>query len=123
MAHSGGSIINIASVAGRVGQPALLHYAASKAAVISITARQPSLWPRQNRVNAIAPGMMDTEMLRELQSALNGNNGPGNPPADGIPLGRIARPERDRTTRSSSPVKVPRMTGQTMNVDGGSVMS
>ncbi|MEJ7609148.1 MAG: SDR family NAD(P)-dependent oxidoreductase, partial [Bryobacteraceae bacterium] len=76
----GGSIVNIASVAGRVGRPALLHYAASKAAVISITrSAAMALAQHKVRVNAVAPGMMDTGMLRELQTALDSNGGPGSP--------------------------------------------
>ncbi|MGI8989852.1 MAG: SDR family NAD(P)-dependent oxidoreductase [Bryobacteraceae bacterium] len=125
MVHNGGSIINIASVAGRVGRPALLHYAASKAAVISITRSAAVALAKDNvRVNAIAPGMMDTDMLRELQSSLNSNNGPGNPQAHGIPLGRIARPEEIvATALFLAGEDSAYMTGQTLNVDGGIVMS
>lgn len=73
----GGSIINLASIAGLAGGPGISAYAASKAAVVSITqsfARE--LGPAGIRVNAIAPGVIDTpgvqtEMAPLRESGLN----------------------------------------------------
>jgi D-sorbitol dehydrogenase (acceptor) len=60
---SGGKIINLASEAGRQGQPLVLHYCASKAAVISITQSAGMALAKQKiNVNAIAPGVIDTPM-------------------------------------------------------------
>ena len=125
MVGNGGSIVNIASVAGRAGRPALLHYAASKAAVISITRSAALALASQNvRVNAIAPGMMDTGMLRELQTALHSNGGPGTPSTGLIPLGRIAQPEEVvQAVLFLAGSTASYITGQTLNVDGGIVMS
>jgi len=128
--RGGGSIINIASVAGRVGRPTLLHYAASKAAVISITRSAAlALAKEQVRVNSIAPGMIDTEMLHDLQSAWNGisaadDKGTIHPSPDKVPLGRVAKPEDIVATAVYLASRDSEyMTGQTLNVCGGLVMS
>jgi len=129
-AAGGGSIINIASVAGRAGRPLLIHYAASKAAVISVTRSCAlALAPSGVRVNAIAPGMIDTDMLQSLIGGWNqipqGSSAAGEVPLSAkIPLGRVARPEDIvgaaifLASSESSYV-----TGQTYNVDGGIVLS
>jgi NAD(P)-dependent dehydrogenase (short-subunit alcohol dehydrogenase family) len=125
MLPQGGSIINIASVAGRLPRPSLLHYAASKAAVISIT-RSAAL-ALAGRVNAIAPGMMDTEMFHVLRSDLEvGSIGSavGQPNLNIIPLGRIAQPEEIATTAVFLAGDAANyITGQTLNVCGGICMS
>jgi len=130
VSSGGGSIINIASVAGRAGRPMLLHYAASKAAVISITRSAALALAKQGvRVNAIAPGMIETEMLQKLRSECdkmpNGRDHlPQNSSSNNIPLGRVAQPDDIVATavylasRDSEYV-----TGQTLNVCGGIVMS
>lgn len=60
----GGSIINNASVAGIIGIPDNALYAASKAAVISLTKSLALAYAKQNiRVNAVAPAGVETEML------------------------------------------------------------
>jgi len=59
-----GSIVNIASIAGIDGDLAQLEYAASKAALICATKKMAYEWGHYNiRVNAIAPGLIDTKML------------------------------------------------------------
>lgn len=128
MLDRGGSIINIASVAGRLPRPALMHYAASKAAVISITRSAAlALAPNNIRVNAIAPGMMDTEMFHTLVADLQQGTSDataGQPSLKIIPLGRIAQPEEIAATAlflaSDASAYI---TGQTLNVCGGICMS
>ena len=128
MTESGGSIINIASVAGRAGRPALLHYAASKAAVISITRSAAlALAKSKVRVNAIEPGMIDTEMLHDLQAnwaqSSNGN-GAAAPSENLVPMGRIAQPEEIAAAALFLAGEgAGYITGQTLNVCGGIVMS
>ncbi|KIW98746.1 uncharacterized protein Z519_00409 [Cladophialophora bantiana CBS 173.52] len=62
--EDGGSIVNTASVAGKMGMPNMLAYSASKHAVIGMT-RVAAIenGHRNVRVNAIAPGSIDTKML------------------------------------------------------------
>ncbi|MFB8267527.1 SDR family NAD(P)-dependent oxidoreductase [Streptomyces sp. NPDC055955] len=60
----GGSIVNIASVAALVGAPMPLYYPASKAGVLGLTrAAAGELAPHNIRVNAVAPGAVDTPLL------------------------------------------------------------
>jgi len=62
----GGSIINIASNAGKIGFPMQVHYNASKSAVISITQSLSKEFAEHNiNVNAVCPGAVDTDMLYE----------------------------------------------------------
>jgi NAD(P)-dependent dehydrogenase (short-subunit alcohol dehydrogenase family) len=124
--NGGGSIINIASVAGRGGRPMLLHYAASKAAMISITRSAAlALAPHRVRVNAISPGMMDTEMLHGLQQQWKEKAGNQSvPTASAIPIGRVAQPEDlVGTAIFLASEDSAYMTGQTLNVCGGLVLS
>src|SRR5437867_2916612 len=63
---TGGSIVNIASNAGKVGFPAQAHYNATKAAVINLTRSMAlELAPHKINVNAVCPGAVDTPMLFE----------------------------------------------------------
>ena len=63
----GGSIINLSSIIGRVGNAGQAVYGGSKAAVIGITqSLAKELAAQQIRVNAIAPGFIDTDMTRTL---------------------------------------------------------
>lgn len=67
MGDHGGSVINLSSIAGITPDPGMGAYAASKAALISVTrslARE--LGPRGVRVNAIAPGVVRTDFARIL---------------------------------------------------------
>ena len=63
----GGSIVNIASIAGMSGRPLFIPYSASKAAVINITKSTALELAQHNiRVNAIAPGTIDTPMWKNI---------------------------------------------------------
>lgn len=81
----GGKIINISSIAGKMGGTVGAHYAASKAGVIGFTfALASELAKRKITVNAIAPGPVDTELIsQETKERLSRVT----------PLGRIATPE------------------------------
>jgi 3alpha(or 20beta)-hydroxysteroid dehydrogenase len=66
----GGSIVNVSSIAGLVGIGTYAAYAASKAAVISLTQTSAvDLAPMEIRVNCICPGSIDTPMLRQQENA------------------------------------------------------
>jgi 2-hydroxycyclohexanecarboxyl-CoA dehydrogenase len=65
LADGFGRIVNVSSVGGLRGGPMLVHYAAAKAGVVGFTkALAIDLGPRGVTVNAIAPGLVDTPMLR-----------------------------------------------------------
>ena len=80
----GGKIINLSSIAGKMGGTIGPHYAASKAGVIGFTfALASELSPRKITVNAVAPGPVDTELVsEEVKKRLS----------DLTPLKRIATP-------------------------------
>jgi len=81
----GGKIINMSSIAGKMGGTVGAHYAASKAGIIGLTfALASELAKRKITVNAIAPGPVDTELIsQETKERLSRVT----------PLGRIATPE------------------------------
>jgi len=68
MRQRGGTIVNISSVSGEKGGRGQTNYAASKGAVNALTrALAVELAPRKIRVNAVAPGVIETEMSREVR--------------------------------------------------------
>jgi len=116
--RAGASIINIASVAAEKGGGAIgnVWYGATKAAVVAITkGLGRELGPEGIRVNAIAPGVMDTEMVREqLTPALRERI------LARYPLGRFA--ELDDVARLAVFLASDAssfITGETIAVDGG----
>ncbi len=113
-----GSIINMASVVGEIGNPGQVNYSASKGGVISLTkSLAKELAPRGIRVNAIAPGFIETDMtgkLNEEQIAAIAKN---------IPLGKLGKPEDVANLASFlASDKASYITGQIINVCGGMVM-
>lgn len=83
-----GSIINISSIVGITGNSGQLIYSATKGAVISLTkSAAKELGPRGIRVNAISPGMIDTDMLRSMDDKHLQRH------IEHIPCGRLGRPE------------------------------
>lgn len=113
-----GRIVNIASIAGLRARPMSIAYAASKAGMIGLTKSvAEALAPHNVRVNAIAPGLIDTEILTGVaQERLDAI-------VQSTPLGRIGRAEEVAdavlfllSDQSSF------ITGQTLVVCGGRVM-
>ncbi|MDH4282163.1 MAG: SDR family oxidoreductase [Myxococcales bacterium] len=87
--HSGGSIINIASISGLRPSPGTAAYGAAKAGLISLTGTLAVEWGPKVRVNAISPGMIQTE-----QSHLHyGDAESIERVADTVPLERLGTPE------------------------------
>lgn len=82
-----GSIINMASIVGTNGNPGQLVYSASKGAVVAMTkTAAKELAPDNIRVNAIAPGMIDTDMFRSIGETKIQEN------LDKIKMGRLGNP-------------------------------
>lgn len=110
----GGRIVNIAS-RSFAGTPQMAHYGASKASVVGLTrAMAIDLSPRDIRVNAIAPGVVDTDMLHymsdERQKAMLGLQ----------LLGRIGQPQDiARAVAFLASSENTYITGQVLIVDGG----
>lgn len=129
-ANKRGAIVNIASGAGRRGIAGATLYAASKAAVISITQSTANeLIPHGIRVNAIAPGSVKTPMWQQVDQIFADVLGlePGAAESANValtPAGRMSTPDDYvgaalflASTESDFVV------GQTLNVDGGMFMS
>ncbi|HEU5437996.1 MAG TPA: SDR family oxidoreductase [Ktedonobacterales bacterium] len=119
---SGGAIVNIASVDGLHPTGALAHYDASKAGLIMVTkSLAKELGPRGIRVNAIAPGGVQTPGATAATAAVPSAAGEqlSNPMA-GIPLGRMAQPDEIATVALflASPA-ASYMTGSLVVADGG----
>lgn len=126
----GGKIINMASQAGRRGEPLVAVYCASKAAVISLTQSAGlNLISHGINVNAIAPGVVDGEHWDGVDAffARYENKAPGQKKkevGEAVPFGRMGRAE-DLTGMAiflASP-EADYIVAQTYNVDGGNWMS
>jgi 3-oxoacyl-[acyl-carrier protein] reductase len=113
-----GRIINIASIAGLIGNPGQCNYAASKAALIGFTkslARE--LASRQITVNALAPGFIDTDMTAVLGQPLRDEL------LKKIPLNSFGKPEDIASAAVFLASPAARyITGQVLTVDGGLAM-
>jgi NAD(P)-dependent dehydrogenase (short-subunit alcohol dehydrogenase family) len=85
-----GAILNIGSINGVIAYPNLTHYCAAKGGVHMLTrAMALELAPHGIRVNAIAPGLIDTDLTHAITSNLEMLQGK----LDRIPLGRTGQPE------------------------------
>ena len=113
-----GRIINIASVAGQMGNPGQTNYSASKGGQIAFTkALAREIATRNITVNAIAPGFVDTEILDAmtpeiLEAALKM-----------VPLGRKGKPEEIAYAAAFlASDEAAYITGQVLGIDGGMAM-
>jgi 3-oxoacyl-[acyl-carrier protein] reductase len=111
-----GRIVNIASVAGIVGNAGQANYAAAKAGLIGLTrALAREVASRGITVNAVAPGLIDTELSRTVSDRA------GEALLEHIPLGRMGRPE-EIAEAVWYLVQAEYVTGQVLVVDGGLAM-
>ncbi len=113
-----GRIVSIASVAGQMGNPGQTNYASSKAGIIGFTkslAREVA--SRNITVNAIAPGFVDTDILKAMsQETLEAA-------VKMVPLGRKGKPEEIAYAAAFlASDQASYITGQVLGVDGGMAM-
>ena len=112
-----GRIINITSVVGLMGNPGQANYSAAKAGVVGLTqSAAKEFASRGITVNAVAPGFISTDMTKDLNSESI---------LSAIPLGRFGDPEdvAGAVRFLAADPSAAYITGQTIQVDGGMVMS
>jgi NAD(P)-dependent dehydrogenase (short-subunit alcohol dehydrogenase family) len=117
MAEHGGTIVNISSLGGLVTEPGIGYYNATKAAVMQLTRQFAAELAPVVRVNAIAPGLVRTQLARALWEPHEERL------KVALPLGRIGEPEDVAHLAvflagdASSWI-----TGQTIVIDGGALV-
>ena len=109
-----GAIINMASISGIYGNAGQANYSTAKAGLIGMTkALAKELASRNIRVNAVAPGFIQTDMTKDL---------PQEQIVDKIPLKRLGEPEDIAKTVKFLALDATYITGQVIGVDGGLVI-
>lgn len=118
MKQRSGCIINISSVIGQIGNVGQGNYAASKAGLIAFTqSMAKELATRNIRVNAVAPGFIETKMTGILPDDLKTKM------LSMIPLARLGKPEDvAAVVRFLCTEDAAYITGQVIRVDGGMVI-
>ena len=113
MKQKRGSIINMSSVAGVVGTPRQVNYSSAKAGILGLTkSLAKEVGPYNIRVNAVAPGYIETDMTKDLKDKEK--------LAGFIPCGRFGKPEEvARAVTFLAGDKSCYITGQVVKVDGG----
>ena len=117
MKNKFGRIINITSIVGLTGNPGQANYSAARAGVVGLTqSAAKEFASRGITVNAVAPGFISTDMTKDLNSESI---------LSAIPLGRFGNPEDVAGTVRflAADPSAAYITGQTIQVDGGMVMS
>ena len=115
----GGTILNMASMAGKVGGVAVgAHYSASKAGIICLTKSfAKALAPYKISVNALAPGPVETDMIQDWPADVKQTM------ADQCPMGRLAEiPDVVEAALFLLSGRAGYITGQTLNINGGLYM-
>ncbi len=114
MKQRSGSIINMASVVGVSGNAGQANYSAAKAGLIGLTKTlAKELGSRGIRVNAIAPGFINTDMTKDLDTSKF---------TDFIPLKRLGEPEDIAKAVKFFAQDATYVTGQVLEVDGGLII-
>ena len=115
ISQRGGVIINIASLSGITGLPGQTNYSAAKGGIIAFTkALAKELAHFGIRVNAVAPGVIETEIINSLNEKVKHNF------LDNIPLKRFGRPEEVASVvRFLASQEASYITGETICVTGG----
>lgn len=118
MKQRSGSIVNVASIVGVAGNAGQANYVASKAGVIGLTKTTAKEFAaRHIRVNAVAPGFIETEMTDVLPEDVKETM------LTQIPLAKLGKAkEIANVVAFLASDEASYMTGQTLHVDGGMVM-
>ncbi len=119
MEKGGGAIVNLASSVAFTPTPKGAHYAASKAGILSLTKTLAKEWAPSIRVNAVSPGVTDTDQPREGVSSDEELYSHGKQ----IPLGRIGHPAdvAEAVFFLSGP-NAAYITGANIHINGGALM-
>ena len=117
-ARGGGVVINVASTSGLHHDIGLGAYSISKAAVVMLTNVQAKEWARDRiRVNAIAPGVVRTELATDLLQYLETHGEKPNP------MNMVGEPEDiSRLVRYLATDESRYMTGSVIRIDGGELL-
>ena len=115
MKQKSGNVINITSVSGMMGMARQTNYAASKAGIIGFSKSLAKEVAAYNvRVNSVAPGFIETDMVKELSEAYMEQM------LKQVPLGRMGKVEEvARTVKFLAGDDSKYITGQTIVIDGG----
>ncbi|MBS5802648.1 MAG: 3-oxoacyl-[acyl-carrier-protein] reductase [Brachyspira sp.] len=114
MKQRSGAIVNMSSVVGVSGNAGQANYSAAKAGLIGLTKTlAKELGSRGIRVNAIAPGFINTDMTKDLDTSKF---------TDFIPLKRLGEPEDIAKAVKFLAVDADYVTGQVLEVDGGLII-
>jgi len=114
MKQRSGSIVNTTSVVGLYGNPGQANYSAAKAGLVGLTKTlAKELGSRSIRVNAVAPGFIQTDMTKDLDTSKF---------TDFIPLKRLGSADDIAKAIKFLAVDADYVTGQVLQVDGGLII-